>query len=698
MKRILALLTLIIGIAASAAAQTVLWLDYCGGQYNSNQRQIAVAGEIEVAIRLTENQLAGLGGNEVSQLAMAFPTTHPAEMTMWIRSERNGENLREVAVDKIVAKWNNFDLASPLPLTGTEKELWVGATFTQKYASNKYLAMAGVTAEDGCYYRVLGTDGAADGEWQNKAGEGVGSFCIRMGVTGDNIPMHDISLSKVSTSALSYGTGEDVPISARIMNHGADEAVKPIVRCSINNEVVADVTIEKTIAPAGYEDVKFNVPTTSVKTPGIYAFSFELLWADGQPDTKPFNNTDAINVGLVEAHHNMAFENVSTSARLYQRGSNVTITGSIVNNDYFLVQNPRIVYTINGGEEQTKAISCKLATGEKKDFSFSVSTRSVEEDGPAIIDLELAWADGSVDDYPVDNKAQLQVTLTSMAPNRRMVVEEGTGTWCGWCVRGIVGMHDMAAKYPDKFIGIAVHNNDEMQHAAYTSYLVGMGVNGYPGSIINRQQGSVDPSFGNLENRIKSMPPYSELDIDVEANLAATTYDMVAHVKPLVDIPVSNYHVIFVVTEDNISGVQSNYYSGGGSGVMGGYEKLGSSVKVDFQDVARAIFPNAEGTGNPALALPSEMKAGENYDITLSVPASQAKVAKVENANVIALLVDATTGQIANAAKFSQKLVGIHTVLADDNAAPAEIYDLQGRRVTAPVNGINIVGGKKVIK
>lgn len=68
------------------------------------------------------------------------------------------------------------------------------------------------------------------------------------------------------------------------------------MRCSINGEVVTDVTIEKTIAPSEIADVKFNVPTTSVKAPGIYAFSFELLWADGQPDTKPANNTDGINI------------------------------------------------------------------------------------------------------------------------------------------------------------------------------------------------------------------------------------------------------------------------------------------------------------------------------------------------------------------------------------------------------------------
>lgn len=695
MKRLFLLFSLVIAIASAATAQTVLWLDYCAGQYNSTQQQIPVAGDIEVAIRLNQDKLAGLGGNEVSQIAMAFPTTHPATMKLWIRAERDGENLREINVEKIVAKWNTYALDTPLPLTGTEKELWVGATFTQKYASNKYISMAGLTTEDGCYYRVLGD---TPGEWQNKAIDNVGSFCIRMGVTGDNIPMHDISISRVSASALSYGTGETIPFTARIMNHGADEAVNPVVRCCINNEVVHEETINKTIAPSDYADVRINVPTTSVKTPGMYAFSFELLWADGQPDTKPANNTDAINVGLVEAHHNIALQNVTTSALLYQRGSDVTVTGTIVNNDYFQVQNPRIAYRINGGEEQKRAISCKLATGESKDFSFTISTKTVEEDGLATIDLELVWNDGSVDDYPEDNKAQLQVTLTSMAPNRRMVVEEATGTWCGWCVRGIVGMHEMNTKYPNQFIGIAVHASDAMANSDYAAWMSSTpNFSGYPSCVINRTSFAQNPSPSNLENAIKSMPKYSELDVAVEGVISESEFNVCAKVTPLVDIDGATYSVMFVVTEDGISDVQANYYAGGGNGVMGGYEKLGSSVKVDFEDVAHGIWPSAKGTGDGSLLLPSSLVAGETYPVELSIPASQVKYRELENCNVIALVLNTETGEIVNGAKFVERLVGIHSVLAEDAATPAEIFDLQGRRVAAPVNGVNIVGGKKLI-
>lgn len=42
---------------------------------------------------------------------------------------------------------------------------------------------------------------------------------------------------------------------------------------------------------------------------------------------------------------------------------------------------------------------------------------------------------------------------------RNVVVEEGTGTWCGYCPRGTVAIKRMNEKYPDQFIGIAVQDD-----------------------------------------------------------------------------------------------------------------------------------------------------------------------------------------------------------------------------------------------
>lgn len=693
MKRIFTLLLCLTALLGSAYAQDVLWLDYCSGQYNTTARAIAEEGDMEVAIHLTREQLEQLGGNEVSQLSMAFPATHPTTMTMWIRADRDGENLREVEVSKITSKWNTFTLENPLPLNGEEQELWVGASFNQKYSSSKYLSMAGTTSEEACFYRNV-SNGSA---WRSLASQDWGSLCIRAGVTGPNIPKHDMSISRISADELTYGIGDIITFKARIANHGVDDIVNPIVRCSINNEVVADVTVTTNVVSGEYADVIIKVPTESVASPGIATFSFEALWADGQPDTHPENNTVAMNLGLVKALHDLALENVRAASAIVKLGSNITVTGTIRNNNYATAQNPQIAYSLNGGEVTKKGISCTLKNGETKDFSFTIATRSFTESTDVTVDLELLWRDGSDDDYAADNKAQFKVRLTDAAPNRRMVIEEGTGTWCGWCVRGIVGMHDMAAKYPEQFIGIAVHANDEMQNSSYVAWLTRMGVTGYPCCFINREPNQRDPNFSAMENYLKAMPQYSELDVVCQAELSSTTFDMHALVTPVVDLDNANYNVVFVVTEDKITGMQSNYYSGGGAGVMGGYEKLGSNVKVDFMDVARGIWP-AHGEGNdPDYALPTTMVGGQTYTIDLKLNANQVTHQKLDNCNVIAIIVDNETGQIVNAAKFSQALVGINSVLAP-TADDAPAYNLAGQRISRQQQGISIEGGKKVLR
>jgi hypothetical protein len=67
-----------------------------------------------------------------------------------------------------------------------------------------------------------------------------------------------------------------------------------------------------------------------------------------------------------------------------------------------------------------------------------------------------------------------------------------------------------------------------------------------------------------------------------------------------------NYRIAFVLTEDSVTGTtskyaQSNAYSGGGSGVMGGFEILPNPVpanKMVYDHVGRVISPNFAGLPN----------------------------------------------------------------------------------------------------
>ena len=88
-------------------------------------------------------------------------------------------------------------------------------------------------------------------------------------------------------------------------------------------------------------------------------------------------------------------------------------------------------------------------------------------------------------------------TMSAQTPVKRVLVEEGTGAWCGYCPRGATTLINTIEKYPGKVIGVAVHNNngrglagDQMtipEEAEYsTAYM-----NGFPNMTIDRKRFSV---------------------------------------------------------------------------------------------------------------------------------------------------------------------------------------------------------------
>src|SRR4051812_47079920 len=46
---------------------------------------------------------------------------------------------------------------------------------------------------------------------------------------------------------------------------------------------------------------------------------------------------------------------------------------------------------------------------------------------------------------------------SAVAQNRHVMLEEFTGAWCGWCVRGSLAIHNLDEKYPGQVIPVAVH-------------------------------------------------------------------------------------------------------------------------------------------------------------------------------------------------------------------------------------------------
>ncbi len=317
----------------------------------------------------------------------------------------------------------------------------------------------------------------------------------------------------------------------------------------------------------------------------------------------------------------------------------------IINLSPRIARTLQVGYTIDDAEEKIAEFKTTMGSNVEKEFSIDYSGFS--KNGAHTVKFRLISVDGEADAYAGNNTDYTNVKVMDAIPQQRFVVEEGTGTWCGWCPRGIVAFRHMAEKYPETFIGIAVHKNDPLATNSYSK----LTFKGYPGCYVNRNlKNPTSPEAGTLEvmhNKYVANPPH--IGVEIEANFTDDTKKKI-NAKALTtffaDEQNVNYKVSFVLIENGIKGYkQSNYYAGGKYGKMGGFEDLPGSVAIDMDHVARMnySFYGVEGS------IPTSVKADETveYAAQLDVPKN---IQNADNLYLVALLINGK-GEIENAAE-----------------------------------------------
>lgn len=421
-------------------------------------------------------------------------------------------------------------------------------------------------------------------------------------------------------------------------------------------------------------------------------------WTDYSPKHWGSLAIEAIVEGSVPTR-NLSFMTVQAAQNLVEKGKPIVISGTIKNQASETAKNPIIRYDVNNGQVTgSYTLNTSIVFRESKDFTLSIPTDALDVDATANIELTLCWGDGGSDDGPEDNVAQLTVDMVRELFYRTMVVEEGTGAWCGWCVYGIVGLREMKKLYGDRFIGIAVHNGDQYVVGAYDGWM-GSKISGYPSCFINRKGAEETPMFANLENAFLHMDPVAEAGIDLTARYADGNLVCEAETRFFSNHTSSDYRIIFVVTENQLPIVQKNYYAGNARGPMGGFENMEGDVSINVDDIARGIYPSVTGVKG---SIPATIKKGTGYGyrITTAMP----KYKNKEHVEVVAILVDGKTGEIVQGAK-TEKIYGLNaeevldgaiTPLAQPVTSDSQLYDLQGRRLTAPHKGQMVVRSGRI--
>ena len=289
-----------------------------------------------------------------------------------------------------------------------------------------------------------------------------------------------------------------------------------------------------------------------------------------------------------------------------------------------------------------------IAPGESGTLTIS-NLRYNEEVNNVPVTLNITKVNGEYDATPLNNTVTGSTSFVGAVYPKAMVLEEWTGTWCGWCVRGIVGMNYMTEKYGNKgFIGIAVHDNDEMcpSNFSYKGFLTKY-ADSYPGAQLNRSL-RLDPTKELLETLYLGLKDvtspfmikaYSTYDKDNGGKVFVN-----AKFKSSISLDMALYRLAVVIIEDEVGPYpQNNAYAGGGSGPMDGWEDYPTYQYNLYNDVARDI---SSWTGDTK-SLPTKIVKGELYDYEGSV--STRNVSKIDNAHLVILLLDTSKGTVLNA-------------------------------------------------
>ena len=411
------------------------------------------------------------------------------------------------------------------------------------------------------------------------------------------------------------------------------------------------------------------------------------------------------------------------SQQYVMTGSEIEIPVQLENHGSAGIKSFDVEYTIAGASGvQHFDLSTPVDGFFGKVYTAIIKLPAIAEKGNYELALNVTKVNG-VDNGDVDPQSVTPIVALNTIPKHKALIEEYTGTWCGYCPRGLVALETLAEVYPNDYVRISYHNGDPME--ILDTYSFPNDIAGYPDAWIDRII-EVDPYYGSgngdmdvLKDLQARNKEFGHGSIEFTANWGTdgTTVDVETDVTFAYDVKGNKFAIEYVLVADGLSGEgsdweQSNYYSGGSYGPMGGFENMDSYVPgVVFNDVA-IMTSNIGGiTGSLPATIEADKVMSHQYTFYLEDALNTAYqpiiVDKTKTTlRVVGLIINRETGEVVNA---NAAVVGQSTAISEVSGAKGQVtgvqfYDLGGRRLNAAQHGVNIMkisyadGTEKTVK
>jgi len=378
-----------------------------------------------------------------------------------------------------------------------------------------------------------------------------------------------------------------------------------------------------------------------------------------------------------------------------------------------------ISYTITKGgvtsAEKSQFILPNVEFGSL--FTFSVTIDAATQLGEEDVDVTITKVNG-VENTCKNNTVSNKVLTVEKLFNHKVAVEEYTGTGCGYCPMGMVGLEKIKKTFGESAVIIALHqysgsNKDAMyldtKNYKELSFLGAPQCMIERGNLLNPYYGSASSityDFKNQLNRAaKAGVEVSAVWSDDKKSVTAT-----ASVQSLFDNQA--YDLEYVLVADGLTGTtttwrQSNYFIEYDADELpsdmkpfGPGGKYGTNPIVGwiFDDVAIASSYEY-GTNNAEPVTLATAYTPVQNTCTINMPKSSTLLKAIDynKVYIVALVIDKETGRIVNADKrLVGDLTAVKSIEANTTTSPTATYNMAGQKVGSDYKGFVIKNGHKV--
>lgn len=332
-------------------------------------------------------------------------------------------------------------------------------------------------------------------------------------------------------------------------------------------------------------------------------------------------------------------------------------------------------------------------------------TLSTTETGTIPVEITILKVNGEDNTSATPSiSTEIEVLAAGTGFHRRVLMEEFTGAWCGYCPMGIVACEYARENLENELIPVAIHSDDSMQSNYSTNLLNTFNNGSFPSVVLSRMYSSDVELEGLLEmyDFVSNIPARGKLEcsgrivgdsiyIDAETTFAMDMEDAA-----------DRYILSFEITQDNVGPYnQTNYFSNEFQNKqwgqimleLEGWNEKPYEAETIYDDVFRYVTAFRGHKGS----IPESVKAGETYTWNYGLKWRQLKtfIKQIDenggSLNLVGILMDKNTLEAENA--FFYQLyhkddpTGVNDIVAEDANAPVEYFNLQGIRVANPEHG-----------